>query len=167
MDGRLSEAAWNRAVPIDDHTTGAGLHDALAHLGGTAICEALAALASGTLARTPQPADGATYAAKLSKDEARVDFSLPAAQLARRIRAFNPVPVCWAMSGDERLRLWDAVAEASVQCAAPGTVLSVDTRGLRIATGDGALCVRRWQWPGGTPQTAQQNPRAPASGALT
>ena len=156
-----------RAVPIDDHTTGAGLHDALAHLGGTAICEALAALASGTLARTPQPADGATYAAKLSKDEARVDFSLPAAQLARRIRAFNPVPVCWAMSGDERLRLWDAVAEASVQCAAPGTVLSVDTRGLRIATGDGALCVRRWQWPGGTPQTAQQNPRAPASGTLT
>jgi methionyl-tRNA formyltransferase len=156
-----------RPLPIDDTTTGASLHDALADLGGTAICEALAALASGTLSRTPQPTDGATYAAKLSKDEARVDFHQPAAQLARRIRAFNPVPVCWAMSGDERIRLWDASAESSVHGAAPGTVLSVDVRGLRIATGDGALCVRRWQWPGGTPQTAQQNPRAPTSGTLT
>lgn len=154
------------STPIDERTTGATLHDALAVQGAEAICAALDTLARGELPRIPQPADGATYAAKLSKDDARLDFNEPAERLARRIRAFNPVPVCWAYSGEERLRLWDASAESSIHDAPPGTVLSADTRGLRIATGAGALCVHAWQWPGGKPLAAPQQSRLPA-GRLT
>lgn len=154
------------ATAIDEHTTGALLHDQLAQQGAQAICEAIHTLSQGALPHTAQPAEGATYAAKLDKEEARLDFTQPAALLAQRIRAFNPVPVCWAMSGDERIRLWDASAEASIHDAAPGTILSVDSRGLRIATGEGALCVHQWQWPGGKPASAEQRPRAP-TGVLT
>nr|WP_235200085.1 methionyl-tRNA formyltransferase [Polycyclovorans algicola] len=150
-----------RRLPITDETTGATLHDALATLGASAIVDALADMARGDWQPEPQPEAGACYAAKLSKDEARLDFSQPAAVLARRVRAFNPVPVCWALHGDARLRIWEAVAEPGMHDAPAGTVLSADTHGVRVATGHGVLQLQTWQWPGGTPVHAGQRARAP------
>jgi methionyl-tRNA formyltransferase len=150
-----------RRLAIAPHLTGGALHDALAPLGAEAVVEALRLLEQGKLPRTPQPADGATYAAKLSKEEARLDFTQPAEVLARRIRAFNPVPVCWAMSGDERLRIWAARADMTPPDAPPGTVLETGAADVRVATGSGTLLLDTWQWPGGTPQTAAKASRRP------
>ncbi|MDN3554438.1 methionyl-tRNA formyltransferase [Halomonas maura] len=144
-----------RRTPITAATTGGELHDTLAALGGQALVEALAALAGDGLAATPQPATGVTYAAKLSKAEAELDFRQPAATLAARIRAFNPWPVAWCAQGEERLRLLmaeAAPAPAAGDPAAPGTLLAPDADALRIAcgpAGDQVLRVTRAQLPGG------------------
>lgn len=122
------------AVPIDPETTAGGLHDALAALGARLIVEALAMLETGDLTATPQPDTGVTYAAKISKDEARLDWRLPAADLARAVRAFNPVPGAFFEWQGERIRV--LAAEASGGRGAPGTVL--DDR-LTVACGEGAL----------------------------
>ena len=122
------------AVPIDPETTAGGLHDALAALGARLIVEALARLETGDLTATPQPDTGVTYAAKISKDEARLDWRLPAADLARAVRAFNPVPGAFFEWQGERIRV--LAAEASGGRGAPGTVL--DDR-LTVACGEGAL----------------------------
>src|SRR3546814_8528087 len=86
-------------------------------------------LSRGELAETPQPDEGASYARKLDKDEARIDWSLPAVQIARRIRAFNPAPVAWTELDGERVRILAATADASTASdGAPGTVLSTGDR---------------------------------------
>ncbi|MFP4263468.1 MAG: methionyl-tRNA formyltransferase [Halomonas sp.] len=144
-----------RRTPITAATTGGELYDTLAALGGEAIVEALDALAGGGLAATPQPEQGVTYAAKLSKAEAELDFREPAERLAARVRAFNPWPVAWCALGDERLRLLLAepgALAAGETPAAPGTLLAPDEKGLRIACGPGGeqvLRVTRAQLPGG------------------
>jgi methionyl-tRNA formyltransferase len=143
-------------VPIGETTTAATLHDTLAALGARLIVEALAQLERGTLSETAQPAEGVTYARKLDKDEARIDWSQPAAQIARRIRAFNPVPMAWSELAGERVRVIDARALATPPTAAPGTVLGTDTAGIRVATGDGQLEIHQLQWPGGKPLSAAQ-----------
>ncbi|MCG6658566.1 methionyl-tRNA formyltransferase [Halomonas campisalis] len=145
-----------RRTPITATTTGGELHDTLAALGGEAIVEALDALAEGGLPATPQPEAGVTYAAKLSKAEAELDFARPAAELAARIRAFNPWPVAWCPLGTERLRLLMAEAAAASGEAPrpPGTLLEHDTDALRIACGEHGhevLRVSRAQLPGGKP----------------
>lgn len=131
------------------------LHDRLAELGGQAIVQALATL--DMLPRQPQPAEGITYAHKIDKAEAALDWGLSAEVLARRIRAFDPfpgmtVPLATA-SGVETLKLWQAVAEpldqAAKQAAQPGTVLSADASGVRVACGEGQLCLTQLQRPGG------------------
>jgi methionyl-tRNA formyltransferase len=137
--------------PIASTDTTAVLHDRLAELGGQAIVQALAKL--DALPHQPQPAEGVTYAHKIDKAEAALDWALSAEVLARRIRAFDPfpgmtVPLTTA-SGVETLKLWQAVAEATVQSAAPGTVLSADATGVRVACGQGQLCLTQLQRPGG------------------
>lgn len=161
MDAGLDTGAILLAgtVPIDESATAASLHDPLAELGGALIVEALAQLASGTLRATPQPSEGATYAAKLDKAEAQIDWQLSAAVLARRIRAFNPVPVAWTRLDGERLRLWNARAFDEPAAAAPGTVLGADSEGLRIATGDGSLLVTELQFAGGKAMPAREAAR--------
>ncbi|GAB2792475.1 methionyl-tRNA formyltransferase [Halomonas shantousis] len=150
-----------RATPITADTTGGDLHDRLAGLGGEAIVEALDALASGVLTPTPQPEAGVTYAAKLSKAEAEIDFTRPAQELAARIRAFNPWPVAWTRLGADPLRLWFAEVDAyrpDEAPAAPGTLLAHDNDALRIACGikgDEVLRVTRAQLPGGKPLTGR------------
>ncbi|RKR06922.1 methionyl-tRNA formyltransferase [Kushneria sinocarnis] len=148
-----------RETPIDEHTTAATLHDRLAELGSETLIEGLDRLAAGELPATPQPGDGVTYAAKVSKAEAELDFSRAADELAARVRAFNPVPVAWTRLGEERLRIWEAVAEpraATDSATAPGTLLPGPTDALRIACGHGVLRVTTAQLPGGRPMPIQQ-----------
>ncbi len=127
-------------------TTGL-LHDRLAALGGRMIVDALRLLADGRLQRTPQPAAGVTYAAKIAKDEAALDFRLPADVLLRRIRAFNPFPGASAQLDDVTLKIWNA--EPAPQSGSPGKVLSADASGVVVGCGAGALRLTELQKPGG------------------
>lgn len=127
------------------------LHDRLAQLGGQAIVQALAAL--DALPHQPQPAEGVNYAHKIDKAEAALDWSLSAEVLARRIRAFDPFPgmtVPLTVAGaTETLKLWQAVAEPLQTAAEPGTVVQADAKGVRVACGQGQLCLTQLQRPGG------------------
>ncbi|GAC1634205.1 MAG: methionyl-tRNA formyltransferase [Nevskia sp.] len=136
-------------VAIDDETTAAALHDRLSRLGGSMLVEALARIARGALPDTVQPTDGVSYAKKLGKDEARIDWTRPAAEIARRVRAFNPAPVAWTELDGERVRFWNARALSLRPPAEPGTVLDADAGGLHVATADGILVVTEIQKPGG------------------
>ena len=135
-------------LPAD---TTAALHDRLAVLGGEAIVQALAEI--NHLKPLPQLAEGVTYAHKIEKSEAALDWTLPADVLARRIRAFDPFPGMTVPlatpSGQETLKLWQAVAEPAEHPAEPGTVLRADASGVRVACGQGQLCLTQLQRPGG------------------
>ncbi len=133
--------------PISPDDTTGSLHDRLAALGGRLIVDALRRLADGSLSRTPQPADGVTYAAKIAKEEGALDFRLPAAVLLRRIRAFNPFPGASAQVDGITLKLWGAHV-ASMR-GEPGCVLAIDGDGVTVACGEGALRLTELQKPGG------------------
>jgi methionyl-tRNA formyltransferase len=122
------------AMAIAPRMTAGELHDALAALGARLIVEALARLARGGLDETPQPEAGVTYAAKIAKGEARLDWSRPARELERAVRAFNPVPGAFFEFAGERVKVLAATVEPG--SGAPGTTL--DAR-LAIASGDGVL----------------------------
>jgi len=131
-------------TPIHPDDTGGRLHDRLAELGADALGEALARVLRGeTLVARAQSADGVTYAHKLDKAEAQLDWSEPAAVLARKVRAFDPWPVAEAVIGGERLRLWSAEAVAAGDYVAPpGTLVERHRDAIDIATGDGLLRIR-------------------------
>ncbi len=147
MDEGLDTGAMllRGTVPIGPETTAGALHDALAELGATLVVEALDGLAAGTLAAEPQPAEGATYAAKLDRAEARLDWCEDAVALARRIRAFDPWPGTWFEHGGERIRVLAAEVADGEPGTAPGTVLGDDAA---VACGTGALRLLRLQRPG-------------------
>ena len=130
---------------FSDDTTGS-LHDRLAGLGAELIVEALRAL-PGALAATPQPADGATYAAKIGKAEAAIDWTRPAVEIERKIRAFNPFPGAVASFAGTPVKLWRARAIDAT--GTPGEVLLAEGAGIIVACGEGALCVMELQKPGG------------------
>ncbi|MDX1656331.1 MAG: methionyl-tRNA formyltransferase, partial [Candidatus Competibacteraceae bacterium] len=113
-----------RSVAIEGDTTGGQLHDRLAVLGGELLGERLADILAGRLQAQPQDQARACYASKLEKLEARLDWSRPAPELARRVRAFNPWPVAWSTTQRGPLRVWEAYPEASSPGAGPGVVLS-------------------------------------------
>ncbi|MGZ5202676.1 MAG: methionyl-tRNA formyltransferase [Telluria sp.] len=135
-----------QAIPIEaDDTTGT-LHDKLAALGGRMIVDALRRYAA--LEAVPQPEQGVTYAAKISKEEAKLDLSQAAAVLARKVRAFNPFPGAQAQAGGVTVKIWKA--EAVEGSGSPGTVLAADARqGIVVACGEGALRLTELQKPGG------------------
>ena len=133
--------------PISPQDTTGELHDRLAALGGRLIVDALLRLAEGRLTRTPQPDEGVSYAAKISKDEAALDLRLPASTLLRRIHAFNPAPGASVQSGDSVLKIWRA--ERIAGSGEPGLVLAVDARGVAVACGEDALLLTELQKPGG------------------
>lgn len=137
-------------VPIATSDTTASLHDKLAALGGRMIVDALHKLEQGALDAVAQPEDGVSYAAKISKEEAVLDFAQPAACLARRIRAFDPFPGAAANFDGTVIKLWRAEAvETSAQWA-PGQVIAANPQdGVVIACGVGALRVTALQKPGG------------------
>ncbi|MGH8457499.1 MAG: methionyl-tRNA formyltransferase, partial [Stenotrophobium sp.] len=136
-------------LPITGDTTAATLHDELASLGARLIVQALDQFVRGELREQPQPQDGATYAKKVSKDEARLDWSLSADELARRVRGYNPVPVAWAELGGERIRIHAAHAQSQDTQAEHGAVISAGDQGIRVACGGGVLSIQQLQWPGG------------------
>jgi methionyl-tRNA formyltransferase len=145
-----------RRRPIGTHETAGDLHDALAELGAAALLEAIEGLAAGKIEPRPQPAAGATYAPKIDKAEARIDWNAPAADLDRQIRAFNPWPIAETRFAGDSLRLMRAsVVDAAAQEAAPGTVLGIADDGLRVACGRGVLAVRELQRPGKRPTSAR------------
>jgi methionyl-tRNA formyltransferase len=134
------------AVPIGPHLTAGDLTELLAVLGARSICDALDGAACGRLTPRPQAADGVTYAAKLRREEAQLDWRRPAGALARQVRAFDPWPGAFFAVGGERIRVTAAEAEPRAAAAPPpGTVL--DER-LSIACGDGAFRPLRLQRPG-------------------
>lgn len=133
------------AIRSDDST--ATLHDRLATLGGRLIVEALEAAACGGLVRRPQPVEGVTYAHKIDKAEAAIDWSRPAAEIERCVRAFDPFPGASFQHAGETVKLWRA-AVAPGQ-GAPGAVLIATEGLLRIACGDAALDLQQLQRPGG------------------
>jgi len=117
--------------------------------GATAVVQALPGLADGSLAGEVQDDDLATYAHKLNKDEARLDWGRPAVELERRIRAFDPWPLCHTALAGEPLKVW--AAELAAGQGVPGMVLDADRSGLLVACGQGALRLTRLQLPGGKP----------------
>ena len=133
--------------PISPSDTTGELHDRLARLGGKLIVEALHRLNANELTPTPQPAEGVTYAAKITKDEATLDWQQPASALLRHIHAFNPAPGASAQLGDTVLKIWRA--EQVTGTGQPGSILAVDMHGVTVACGEQALLLTELQKPGG------------------
>ncbi len=142
-----------RRTPIHADDTGGSLHDRLAVIGAELLVEGLARLRTGeALPQQPQPEQGVTYAHKLDKAEARLDFTQPARVLERRVRAFNPWPICDCELGGERLRVHAAQALEQQSTAAPGRVVAAGAAGIDIACADGLLRLTRVQREGGRAQ---------------
>ncbi|WP_043801455.1 methionyl-tRNA formyltransferase [Arenimonas malthae] len=138
------------ATPITADDTGGSLHDRLAALGAEVLADGLKLLRAGMRpVPQPQPDEGVTYAHKLDKAEARLDWSRPAPELANRVRAFNPWPVAEAELAGERLRIHAARALDLAHGQPPGTVLAANRDGLDVACGEGALRLLQVQREGG------------------
>lgn len=183
MDAGLDTGDMLLAEPlaITPRDTTAGLHDQLAALGGRLIVEALELAACGGLQAVPQPAEGVTYAHKIEKHEAAIDWSLPAEVIGRRIRAFNPFPGASTECAGEAIKVWDYEIDSyerllDKRC---GQILLVNDAGVTVACGDGALRLTSLQRAGGkrlgaadflrgfalTPGTVLGDPTATRAGA--
>jgi len=160
-----------RSLRIDAHDTGGSLHDRLALQGSELLIEALKGLEDGTIRAQPQPEQGVTYAAKLEKAEARIDWATPAIEIERQVRAFNPWPIAETRYDGEQLRILRATAVPGEAGPRPGTVLSLvdatlDRRtvnpvvagslpSLLVQCGEGQLAVHEVQRPGRRPISAR------------
>ncbi|HEY9097875.1 MAG TPA: methionyl-tRNA formyltransferase [Thiobacillus sp.] len=143
MDAGLDTGAMlaKSIVPIQNHDSAASLHDALAAAGAAAIVAALADYAN--LVPVAQNDAEATYAAKLSKEEAQLDWGQPAELLARAVRAYNPAPGAWTLLAGDKLKVWQA--EPCAGSGQPGEVIAVEPEILRVACGEGALALQEIQ----------------------
>ena len=138
---------WRQALTLAEHETSASLHDKLADLGAAGIVQTLAQLPQ--LSAVPQPEDGVTYAAKIDKHEALIDWSLAATVLAQRILAFDPFPGAHTLREGQTLKIWSAQALPQAANHAPGTVVQASELGLDVACGEGVLRLLQLQKPGG------------------
>lgn len=141
-------------TPIGPGDTGGSLHDRLAAQGAQVLAEGLHRVSKGkTLAATPQSGEGVTYAHKLDKAEAKLDFASGAIELERKVRAFDPWPVAEAELAGERIRVWAAEARASEpgtpDSAKPGEIVAVSKHGIDLACGTGVLRIFKLQRAGG------------------
>ncbi|WP_089728663.1 methionyl-tRNA formyltransferase [Candidatus Thiosymbion oneisti] len=144
-----------QAIPLEENETGRSLHDKLAALGASALPEALPGIADGTLPPEPQDDALATHAEKLTKEEARIDWSRPAVELNRMIRAFDPWPVAQTRLGETTLRLWGSeLPDVDAGPEPPGRVVRAGKTGIDVATGDGLLRITRLQPQGKRPMAA-------------
>ncbi len=142
-----------QACPIENTDTGGSLHDRLAHLGGQVLQQALEKLQQGALSPKPQDDSLSTYARKLSKQEAMLDWQENVQTLARQVRAFNPWPVAQTRIDNQILRIWtaepvDENPTSANASAEPGRVLACSKAGIDIATGCGRLRLKQLQPPG-------------------
>ncbi len=150
-----------RETAIGPRETSGDLHDRLAALGAQAVVEAIDAWRAGRIAPVPQPAEGVTYAAKLRKEEARIDWTQPAEAIDRAVRAFQPWPVAETRWRGEQLRVWAAhPVAAGAGPAAPGAVVEAADGRIVVATGQGALQLDVLQVPGRRPTEAADFLRA-------
>jgi len=140
-----------QALPIGPRATTASLHDELAALGGQLIVQALQQAGQGTLRSVPQPAEGVSYAHKIDKHEAAIDWRQPAALIERRIRAFDPFPGASTTLGDAAIKLWSSEIDSFLRTpdARCGQILAINDAGITVACGDGALRLTELQRPGG------------------
>lgn len=137
-----------RVTPLDARETGDSLHDRLSTLGAEAVLEAIDAIAAGTAKPVAQPKEGATYAAKIKKEEALIDWSKSAIEIDRHVRAFNPWPIAETRWNGQQLRIWEAAPLDKKTSAAPGTVTATSSDGIEVATGEGTLQLTRVQAAG-------------------
>ena len=143
-----------RAIGADD--TAGDLHDALSELGATALLEAIDGLVAGTLAGRAQPASGASYAPKIEKSEALIDWNSRAAHIDRQVRAFNPWPMAETRLAGEPLRiLRSRLLQDSGRAGEPGSLLGLGDDGLRVACGEGVVVLRELQRAGKRPVSAR------------
>jgi len=162
-------------VPIGTRDTSAALHATLATLGAQALLAVLEGLAAGTLRARPQPEAGVSYAAKISKAEARIDWHAAATLISAQVRAFNPWPVAETVFADEQLRIHDAYTDPltdrgdAAPSAAPGTWLGLAGDALRVACGAGELHVTQLQRAGRKVVAAREfvNSTGAAAGRFT
>jgi methionyl-tRNA formyltransferase len=145
-----------RRTSIHARDTAAMLHDRLAALGAQALLAALDGLAAGAIRPTSQPATGATYAAKIRKEEAVIDWTRSAVDIDRQVRAFNAWPIAETRWRGEQLRIWEATPLALRTAAPAGTVIASGPQGVDVATGDGILRIARLQAPGRKPVSAAE-----------
>jgi methionyl-tRNA formyltransferase len=144
-------------LPIAPGDTTGSMHDKLAKLGGTMIIDALNKMQEGKLPPLPQPQTGVTYAAKIAKEEAALDFTQPADKLARKIRAFNPFPGALALFDGVPIKIWRAESAEPSSLKAPGQVLAADAQhGVLVVCGDGVLKLTELQKPGGKRLSASE-----------
>jgi methionyl-tRNA formyltransferase len=148
MDAGLDtgDMLLKKTCPITAHDNAHTLHDKLAALGAEAIVEALRLLEQNQLTRMPQDNALATYAAKLSKAEAQIDWTANAAHIVNAVRAYNPFPVATATFNATPIKIWQASVREDLSGVA-GTVLSVEKDGIIVACGQGALCLEVLQRP--------------------
>ncbi|HEY6527578.1 MAG TPA: methionyl-tRNA formyltransferase [Cellvibrionaceae bacterium] len=135
-------------LPDDNART---LHDRLAAIGPAAMLAVLDELAQGIAQPQPQPSEGVTYAHKLSKEEAAIDWSADAKQINRRVRAFNPAPVAYFGLAQERVRVLTAIVAQDISERAPGEIIKIDASGIYVACGNGCLQIQTLQLPGKNP----------------
>jgi methionyl-tRNA formyltransferase len=147
-----------RAVKIDALDNARTLHDRLAELGAELIAESLEALQAGAIREVAQPSDGVTYAAKIDKAEAPIDWGRHALEISRQVRAFNPAPVAETRFNGEQLRIWEAEPiespDVSGAARAPGSVLTATREGIDVVCGTGVLRVLKLQLAGRKPLPA-------------
>ncbi|TDK65881.1 methionyl-tRNA formyltransferase [Sapientia aquatica] len=150
MDRGLDTGAMllMESMPIAADDSTATLHDKLARLGGEMIVDTLQQLLDGSITASPQPDEGVNYAAKISKEEAALDFNLPAQLLAQKIRAFNPFPAASAVLNGVTLKIWRAEVVEKPISAQVGQLILKDQQ-LIVACGEGALSLLELQKPGG------------------
>jgi len=133
--------------PIYSTDNSQTLHDKLARLGTDFLLQTIEQLS--IIKCLPQDSSHATYAAKISKEEARLNWSLPAIELDRIIRAFNPRPVAFTFLEDKIIRIWEASLIKDSSQAAPGEIIQTNTKGIDVTTGSGTLRITKMQLPGG------------------
>jgi len=153
MDAGLDTGAMLlvEKLPIEPEDSTGSLHDKLAVLGGHMIVEVLELAACGGLHAVPQPADGVTYAHKIEKHEAAIDWAQPAEVIARRIRAFNPFPGAATVCQGEAIKLWccEIDSESAPSGKGPGTILSANEAGVAVQCSQGVLRLTELQRAGG------------------
>lgn len=151
MDEGLDTGAMlsSRRIAITPDETGGTLHDKLADAGASLLLDTLPQIEQRTLAPIPQNHSNASYAHKLTKKEAQLDWEQPAQVLNQQIRAFNPWPVAYTQAGDTRIRIWGCAESAAPTTSPAGTIIGIDKSGITIATGSGTLTLTKLQLPGG------------------